>query len=75
MKQAIQIKYATEKGTLFSTYQEALIADTLQKQDNVYLDEYKIEQLVKCLADKFTVRERTDNETLGPSDSSQQDPS
>jgi hypothetical protein len=62
MKTKINIQYTTERGTIFPTYQEALIADALEKAENVYLEDYKLKNIVTCLSNRFTVTELHDNE-------------
>ena len=49
MKPKINIKYTTEKGTLFPSYTQALIADALEKMTNIYIEEYKISRIVEQL--------------------------
>lgn len=52
-KPNIKVIYKTELGTSFNTFQEALLADALQKVDGLYLEDYKLTQIVSCLHENF----------------------
>lgn len=56
-KYKIQINYRTEQGTLFSSYDEAVLADCLEKSET-YLEGYKIAKIVKHICDNFSIQER-----------------
>ncbi len=55
MKAKINIKYTTEKGTLYPSFSQALIADTLEKMTNIYIEEYKISRIAEQLDAVLTV--------------------
>lgn len=49
----IVAQYGTEKGTLFPTYKEALVADALEKMSGIYIEDYKLKYIVKGLSEIF----------------------
>lgn len=68
-KLKIQLYYKTELGTELPSYEEAVIADCLEKMESVYLDTWKVKKIATALNDYFLFFEREilvkeeDNET------------
>ena len=58
-KYKIKIIYKTENGTEFPTFQEALVADRLEKSA-LYLQNYILKDIVKLLCDQFYIKEKKD---------------
>lgn len=57
-KLKIQLHYKTERGTELPSYEEAVIADCLEKMENVYLDTWKVKEIATALNDYFLFSER-----------------
>jgi hypothetical protein len=58
MKTKINIIYRTEKGTEYPSYEEAIIADAIEKIPDLYMEGYRIKEITKALVNQFTFSER-----------------
>lgn len=54
----VQIIYRTEKGTEYPSYEEATIADAIEKIPDLYMEGYRIKEVTKALVNQFTFSER-----------------
>ena len=49
MKTSISVQYKTTDGTLWETYEQALIAEVLESTPSLYLESYKLRSIVEAL--------------------------
>ncbi len=62
MKQRIQIQYKTEAGSVWTTEQQAMTADVLEKIPTLYLQKYDLTKIVEALSTSFLMIPAIDEE-------------